>query len=796
MIAAVGHAARARQGGFPMRLRLPSSVRLSLSGVLAIGFAALIALTVAVGVVAVQSQIRSVRALNGLLEVDGRIAELSLRSNAALLKARRAERDFLLGQSEFGFEEARSRYVTFVRVGAAEIRQHMAEIRALARDPALVEQTRAIEQTVGHYETAFLAIVDLYGRLRGQDAGLETRLRRTAEEIEAPLTLPGRDRLMVGLLNVTRSAKEFMTRGLNKDARAVADGLARLKTDIAQTLSAPALKEPLLTLADEYGALFAQYVETVARINAEEAAYLNAARTVEPLLEKVYAATSRRALATQGDVHRTARTMTLTIVATGLVAVLLGLGVAAFVSMSLARWVGEGLGFAERIAAGDLATRLEPRGPTEFRTLARALNRMAEAMAESRRHLEESAAQLREFNQALQNEIVARQKTQEQLVRAQKMEAVGQLTGGLAHDFNNLLQVIIGNADVLADATKDNTQARHAADHVLRAATRGAELTKHLLAFGRRQVLTPREISLNALVHGLHPLLQRTLGEDVEIRLRLTPNLPGIMVDPTQMESALLNLALNARDAMPTGGALTIESATVDLDAAYCAANEDVRPGPYVVLSVSDTGTGMTPEVLAHAFEPFFTTKEVGKGSGLGLSMVHGFVKQSGGNAKIYSEVGHGTTVKLYFPQMQAPAAAALPELGESDLDLPTGTETILVVEDNPMVRGYVAAQLHSLGYTVLEAGDAPEALALLGAAKDYIRLVFSDVVMPKGMTGHQLAAEVRQRYPRIKVVLTSGYAPEAARAGGDVPGTIILSKPYRRGQLARLIRTVLDQAT
>jgi PAS domain S-box-containing protein len=391
----------------------------------------------------------------------------------------------------------------------------------------------------------------------------------------------------------------------------------------------------------------------------------------------------------------------------------------------------------------------------------------------------------------LVQDISERIQAEERLLKVQRLDAIGQLTGGIAHDFNNLLQVIIGNAEVLADLHAEGAAERRPADMVLRAATRGAELTRQLLAFARRQPLSPRAIDVNALVAGMDSMLRRTLGEHVEIGVRLTPDLPHILADAAQLESALLNLAVNARDAMPAGGTLTIETACADLDERYCADNPDASPGAYVLLAVSDTGAGMAPEVLAHAFEPFFTTKEVGKGTGLGLSMVYGFVKQSGGHAKVYSEVGHGTTVKLYFPTAAAPARDAA-EPGRA-VELPTGTETILVVEDDAMVRTYVATQLKSLGYAVLEAGDGPEAATLLAAGAG-VDLVFSDVVMPKGMTGYQLAAEVRRQYPRIKVVLTSGYAHEATRANGAAAHVAaILPKPYQRSELARTIRAALD---
>ncbi|MCZ7660706.1 MAG: CHASE domain-containing protein [Xanthobacteraceae bacterium] len=378
----------------------------------------------------------------------------------------------------------------------------------------------------------------------------------------------------------------------------------------------------------------------------------------------------------------------------------------------------------------------------------------------------------------------------EQLRQSQKMDAVGQLTGGIAHDFNNILTVITGTIEILAEGVADRPKLAAIAQMIDEAATRGAELTQGLLAFARRQPLQPREIDVNALLGDTARLLRPTLGEQIEIGARLEPGAWHAHADPGQLSTALINLALNARDAMPAGGKLTLETGNVVLDESYGRMNPDVRPGSYVMIAVSDTGAGIPAPLLPKVFEPFFTTKETGKGTGLGLSMVYGFVKQSGGHIKIYSEEGCGTTIKVYLPRTGEAAAAgeALPVARPE-----RGHETILVVEDDPLVRNYVVAQLASLGYATLAAGNAGEALRLVdeGAAFD---LLFTDVIMPGGLNGRQLAEEVTKRRGAVKVLYTSGYTEDAIVHHGRLdPGVALLNKPYRKSELARKVREVLD---
>ena len=381
---------------------------------------------------------------------------------------------------------------------------------------------------------------------------------------------------------------------------------------------------------------------------------------------------------------------------------------------------------------------------------------------------------------------------EDRLLQAQKMESVGQLTGGVAHDFNNLLTIILGNAEILHDELSDQQHLRRLAKMSLDAAERGAELTSRLLAFSRKQTLEPRVLDVAPLIQGMDDLLRRTLPENIDIEIVRSGGLWKIEADPGQLESALLNLAVNARDAMPKGGNLTIEMANAMLDDDYVAMEPDVKAGQYVVIVVTDTGSGMSPDILSRVFEPFFTTKDVGKGSGLGLSMVFGFVKQSGGHIRIYSEQGEGTSIKMYFPRSRATQDHIVTD--RAGRNLTGGSETILVVEDDATVREHVVAQLKALGYHVLQASSGAMAMEVLMQAPD-IDLLFTDVVMPGGMGGRDLADAARRLRPDLKVLFTSGYTENSIVHDGRLDsGVKLLSKPYRRKQLASKIREVLDE--
>jgi CheY-like chemotaxis protein len=372
---------------------------------------------------------------------------------------------------------------------------------------------------------------------------------------------------------------------------------------------------------------------------------------------------------------------------------------------------------------------------------------------------------------------------------------MGQLTGGIAHDFNNLLQVIIGNLEILQRRKLlGSDDARRMVDSALRGAARASTLTQRLLAFARRQPLNPKPIDVNKLVTGMSELLHRTLGESIRIETVLAGGIWRVAADANQVENALLNLAVNARDAMPSGGRLTIETANAFLDDAYAGAN-DIRAGQYVVVAVSDTGMGMPKDVLQKAFEPFFTTKDVGKGSGLGLSQVYGFIKQSDGHAKIYSEPGQGTTIKLYLPRLASDADAGdtvvepqrHPE-GRSDL-------RVLVVEDDEDVRAHAVAILRELGYSVVEAADGPSALRVL-ESEPGVRLLFTDIGLPEGLNGRQLADEALRRRPELRVLYTTGYARNAIVHQGRLdPGVELITKPFTYAALASKVHAMFERA-
>jgi two-component system, cell cycle sensor histidine kinase and response regulator CckA len=387
-------------------------------------------------------------------------------------------------------------------------------------------------------------------------------------------------------------------------------------------------------------------------------------------------------------------------------------------------------------------------------------------------------------------EITERRRLEEQLRQAQKMEAVGRLAGGVAHDFNNVLTAIFGYADLLNEDLPEGHRARQDLEEIRKAALRASALTRQLLAFSRQQVLQPMVLSLNDLVEEIQNMLVRLIGEDVELRLNLSPDAGNVRADAGQVQQVLMNLVVNARDAMPTGGKLLLETVNADLAEQYAELHQPVIPGRYVMLAVSDTGTGMDAETKARIFEPFFTTKEKGRGTGLGLSTVYGIVKQSGGYVWVYSERGRGTTFKLYFPRVDAPADPPAPAREAATL---TGTETILLAEDDEMLRPLSKGLLEKLGYTVLEAENTERALHIAGAHSGPIHLLVADVVMP-GPSGPELARRLARTRPDTRVLYVSGYTDDAIVHHGMLePGLNFLQKPFTPAALARKVRDVLD---
>jgi signal transduction histidine kinase/ActR/RegA family two-component response regulator len=400
---------------------------------------------------------------------------------------------------------------------------------------------------------------------------------------------------------------------------------------------------------------------------------------------------------------------------------------------------------------------------------------------------------IRDRTHALQRQIAEREEAEAQVRQLQKMESIGQLTGGIAHDFNNMLAVVIGSLQMARRRHDDPARVAKCVDSAEEAAKRAAQLTARLLAFSRQQPLAPEPLDANKLVSGMSEMLRRSLGEQVRIETVLSGGLWRTFADPVQVESALINLAVNARDAMPGGGRLTIETANVDLDDRYAKTHLDVEPGQYVMLSVTDTGTGMQEQVVRRAFDPFYTTKGLGKGTGLGLSQVYGFVKQSGGHVALYSEIDHGTTVKIYLPRYDGAIMAGTTTAASDETPNAAGDEIVLVVEDESAVRHVSVDALRDLGYAVVQASDGKQALEVL-RIQPRVDILFTDIVMPE-MTGRELAEKALILRPNLQVIYTTGYTRNSIIHNGILdPGIAFLAKPFTIAQLAQKMKEATDR--
>jgi len=458
----------------------------------------------------------------------------------------------------------------------------------------------------------------------------------------------------------------------------------------------------------------------------------------------------------------------------------------------------------------DFSVRVNKTAEDETGVLVDAFNSMLNEVGARARDLENSNAALHremrervsaeealmQLNDTLEQRIAMRteelERAHEELRQAQKLEAIGQLTGGVAHDFNNVLQVISGNLQLLQMNPSNDADTQKRLQSAAFAAERGAKLSLQLLAFARRQPLRPVPTNLGRILRNMDDLLRRALGESIQIETVVAGGLWNTLVDQNQIENVILNLAINARDAMRNGGKLTLELGNAMLDDEYVASERDLPAGQYVMLAISDTGTGMPPEIVARAFEPFFTTKREGEGTGLGLSMAHGFVKQSQGHIKIYSEVGSGTTIRIYLPRCQQAETNVMPARKGPVVG---GSETILVVEDDPSVQATAVDMLSGLGYHVLKANDGESALAIIESGTP-IDMLFTDVVMPGPLRSPELARRAKERLPELQVLFTSGYTQNAIMHGGRLdPGVELISKPYRRDDLARKIRHIFANA-
>jgi signal transduction histidine kinase len=490
-----------------------------------------------------------------------------------------------------------------------------------------------------------------------------------------------------------------------------------------------------------------------------------------------------------------------TVALAALAALAVSVAFAMWLGRSLIRGVGEiatatdRIGRAPRLALRGTAIREVNAVAVALEATSKQLHDQALALAEFNRRLErevhDATRELAEGNERLRAEIAARESAEHDLRQAQKMEAIGQLTGGIAHDFNNMLTIILNSLRLLKRRLeRGDHDVDRFADSAIQGASRAADLTARLLAYGRRQPLAPQAIDVNKTVAAMGEMLRRTIPETVEIETILAGGLWRAYADPQGVENAIINLAINARDAMPRGGKLTIETSNAHLDDGYAANHADVVAGQYVMIGLTDTGTGMAPEVLEHAFEPFFTTKGLASGSGLGLSQVYGFIKQSEGHVKIYTEIDHGTTVKIYLPRAPADAKPA-PVEEPKPIPAPATHGTILVVEDDPLVRDVTVGILRELGYTTLSADGARGALALL-AVHPEVALLLTDVVMPE-MNGRELADEACRRRPDLKVLFTTGYTRNAIIHGGILdPGRHLVTKPHTVETLARKLDELL----
>jgi len=460
---------------------------------------------------------------------------------------------------------------------------------------------------------------------------------------------------------------------------------------------------------------------------------------------------------------------------------------------------------AMSLAGGADAFLVEPIEPEELLATVNALLRMHAAEQALRRMNEtlenavgERTRELTEAYRRLETEAVERRKAEQLLWHTQKLDAVGQLTGGIAHDFNNLLAVVVGSLEMIRSSLESSDQFPRA--KVLRllktaeaATDRGTRLTRQLMTFARRSTLQPETVKVDALIRASEPFLRRALGEAISFRLSCDPALWPCRIDPVQFEAAILNLAVNARDAMPKGGDLEITASNETIATPVLERSGEVQPGDYVCIRITDTGVGMDPDVASRAFEPFFTTKDVGRGTGLGLSQVYGFIKQSDGHIALESAPGCGASFRLYLPRSAPVPAAATVAVPPPRNEFPTGTETVLVVEDNPEVRELATSTISGLGYHVLEASSGKDALDIL-RHNGTVDLLFSDVVLPDGMNGFELVHEARTLRTGLRALMTSGYA-NANRPGSERPEVPVLLKPYRRNELAERIRLALDGA-
>jgi signal transduction histidine kinase/ActR/RegA family two-component response regulator len=685
------------------------------------------------------------------------------------LQVRRSEKNFMLRSlRDAGFHQrGESRYLTYHAERIVDLKKEIEALAALlpAGKRAEADDLRRLVET---YDEKFRPLVRALRQQGYRDWGLEGRFRRAAHSLEEMLQKQNELRLLNRLLEIRRREKDYVAHRELAAAGEVRRNVQELRAGLRGQAS-------LLEAVAEYEAAFNEYVELDDRIGRTHKEGLQkdiqaAIDAIEPATEKLDAdATAAHA--------RAVGVQTFGIfVASVLLAGLLG---AALFQARRARQGEQELHTAVEILHDEMGKR------------EKAQESLVAAHHELEARVQLRTAELAHVNRALEEELSERGRLEAQLVQAQKMDAVGRLAGGVAHDFNNVLMIILGHCELLLDRTGPDPAADKSARRIQEAAQRASALTRQLLAFSRKQVMQPRVLDLNGVVTEIEKMLRRLIGENIELVSNLAPDLGRVRADPHQLEQVIMNIAINARDAMPRGGTLRIHTGNATVDETLARKHVGLPPGQYVTLVISDSGAGMDAETLGRLFEPFFTTKEMGRGTGLGLATTYGIVKQSQGYIAVESSPGKGSTFRIYLPRVEEPAEA---RPAESPGELPTGTETVLLVEDEDHLRDVARDFLEKGGYRVLE---APQGAAALQAAQNHdglIHLLITDVIMP-GISGPELADQLKQHRPGIRVIFVSGYTDDALVSHGVTEAdTAFLHKPFSREALLRKTRELLDR--
>ena len=690
------------------------------------------------------------------------------------LEARRSEKNFML-RSVYDKDFHKTGSSEYLRFHAIAVLGLRAEIQKLARllpeeqQPEVTQLARLVDE----YDAVFAQLVTIYRRQGFEDWGLAGEWERAASHLQHTINERGDLLSSQLLLQVRHAEKKYLWRGEEECLRIHAEAAAKLRGH----LRANRARAAWLPLLDIYERAFAEFLRNEkeigrTRFEGLQGRYQAAIDAVEPAVEKLEA----KAVA--------AHTAALTRQNTAILAA----------SILMALLLGSGLLYARSTQEGQRELRtVNQRLEAEIGERRRAEEQLQEAHDQLEQRVRERTAQLAHVNQALESELGERQKLEAQLLQSHKMEAVGRLAGGIAHDFNNLLMIISGHTELLIENEALDAGASKSATRIQEASQRAAKLTRQLLAFSRKQVLQAKVVDLNVVVVEIEQMLRRLIGENIELVCVKDGELGRVKADPGQIEQVIMNLAVNARDAMPRGGRIEIRTANFVADAAYARRHPGMRPGDYVLLEVSDTGTGMDAETQLHIFEPFFTTKEKGRGTGLGLATTYGIVKQSNGYIAVESVPEQGSTFRVFLPRVEEPAEGLRVPTVQGEL--PRGVETILLVEDEAPLRLLARDFLEKSGYHVLDAGNGQEALEVARHFRGEIQLLLSDVIMP-GMSGPDLAMRLRAERGDIRVMFVSGYTDDALASHGLAEtNSAFLAKPFTREEITRKVREVLDNA-